>query len=110
MTDTMLTRGQALALLQRLAEDDAFRATYESSPAVALKAAGIPADVVDALGATSLAPLRLRPRDAFRQALAQVRDEVAAVCLCHRPPEIRLRSADRSRDKDDGATTSFAEP
>ena len=110
MADTMLERGQALALLQRLADDDAFRAAYEASPATALKAAGIPADIVDALAATSIVPMRLRSRDAFREALARVRDEAAAVCLCHRPPEIRLHSAERTRDKDDGATTSFAEP
>jgi len=110
MTDTMLPRGQALALLQRLATDDAFRATYQASPAAALKAAGIPAEIVDGLASTSLSPATLRPREVFEQAYRQVRDEAAAVCLCHRPPEIRLHPAKGTRGTDDGATTPFAEP
>ena len=110
MTDTSLPREQALALLQRLANDDAFRTSYETSPAAALKAAGISAEIIAALAPTSLAPTRLRSREAFQKAYEQVREKEAEVCLCHRPPEISLRSGSRTRDGDGGATTSFSEP
>lgn len=110
MTKTTLPRAQALALLQRLATDDAFRTTYQQDAATALKSAGVPEDVVDSLEATSVAAATLRAKEVFQRAYEQVRDDLAEVCLCHRPPTISLTGAGATRAKADDATTSFSEP
>lgn len=110
MTDTTLSREQALALLQRLATDDEFRTSYEASPAAALKSAGISAALVDSLTPASVAPTKLRAKDVFQRAYDEVREEIAEVCLCHRPPTISLKSGGTTRAKGDGTTTSFSDP
>lgn len=90
MPDSKLSREHSLALLQKLATDDAFRNRYEVNPATALAEVGVPQDVIDALHAASKSPLRLAPKTAFAAALEHYRQGVAEVCLCQITPQVKL--------------------
>jgi putative modified peptide len=91
MTDTTLSRAQALALLQRLATDDDFRARFEDKPAKALTEIGVqPADVVDLAG-RCLHLRTLAPKEDFAQAVQQANDDELARVAAFHIPELRLR-------------------
>lgn len=90
MADSKLSREHSLALLQKLATDDGFRSRYEQNPATALAEAGVPQDVIDALHATSKAPMRLAPKATFAAALDHYRQGVAEICLCLSAPLVSL--------------------
>lgn len=109
MTDSTLTKEQAMNLLQKLSTDDDFRASYEKSPATALAAAGISSKMLDALPAASLVSGTLLPKEAFAMSLEQVKSEVADVCLCLQPPSVRLRSGDATRHPDPSTSIPFLE-
>ncbi|MBL0162285.1 MAG: NHLP-related RiPP peptide [Xanthomonadales bacterium] len=104
MTDTMLSKDQAIALLQKLSTDDAFRASYEKSPGEALLAAGISAEVIKSLPRENLAPHKLNSKEAFAASLQQVRSESANVHLCLRVPTVKLSGG----SKDSAGSTSFS--
>jgi putative modified peptide len=73
MADSSLTKQQGLALLSKLAADDAFRARFEQKPAHALSEAGIPAQQVVELPPACLCPRKLASKqemEAARQKLA----------------------------------------
>ncbi len=80
----------ALLLLRRLADDDGYRRRYESNPVQALREIGVPEDILGKLPPDHQKPIKLADKDVFRQALYQVIDKVASVCVCHSPPQIKL--------------------
>lgn len=107
MTDSALSKEQALDLLQKLSTDDNFRASYEKSPAAALGAAGISSKLLEALPAASLASGKLLPKEAFAKSLAQVKNDAADVFLCLRPPSVQLRSNEASQKPESANSTPF---
>lgn len=72
MTDTALTKEQGLALLAKLAKDDAFRARFEEKPAHALFELGIPADVIVQLPAKCLCERKIASKEAMEEARKQL--------------------------------------
>ena len=108
MTDTRLGKDQAISLLEKLSTDDSFRASYEKSPPAALRAFGIPEQMINSLSSESLAPIKLTSKDAFHEALMQVRKDTADVFLCLRVPTVRLNDDDASDARKSSAAISFA--
>ena len=108
MSDIQLSKEQALELLHKLATDDAFRSSYEASPLAALKSAGVPEGVVLALSTQGLEPTRLMGKDQFQNAFQQVQDDLAEVCLCHRPPSVNLHQHGVAGGKAAATSTPFA--
>lgn len=76
MTDSTLTKDQALTLLRRLGSDDAFRELFESKPAKALSETGIPADTIVNLNSICLCPAKLTSKAEF-QKIAETLDAEA---------------------------------
>lgn len=107
MTDTILSKEQAIALLHKLSTDDTFRASYEKSPGDALQAGGIPSEVIKGLPKANLAPHKLNSKEAFATALQQVRSESANVHLCLRVPTVKLSDVGTA-SKDSAGSMSFA--
>ena len=89
MADTILAKAQAVALLQKLSTDDQFRASYLANPRAALTSAGIPGNVVNEVPQGPLN--KLADKSVFAAALAQVQADMADVCTCQVPPQIRFR-------------------
>lgn len=108
MLNTTLGKDHAITLLQKLSTDDEFRGSYEKSPAEALRAIGVPAEVINALPSGNLAAHKLNSKDAFAAALTKVRDEVASVYLCLIVPTVRLNAIASSDSL--SASTSFSAP
>ena len=108
MSDIKLSKEQALELLHKMATDDAFRSSYESSPLAALKSAGIPESVMLALSTQGLGPSKLIGKDQFQSAFEQVQDDLAEVCLCHRPPSVNLHQHAVVGGKAAAISVSFA--
>lgn len=108
MTETTIGKDQAIALLQKLSTDDDFRARYETAPSEALEAAGIPAELIRSLPIEVLTPTRLNSKEAFSAALKQVRDDLASVYLCQRPPHVQLKEEDASNARGSSGSMSFA--
>lgn len=73
--DMQLTREQGIALLGKLAHDDAFRASFESDPAAAMAGIGIPQQTLQALGSECLQPRTLAPKAVFEALLANIDGE-----------------------------------
>lgn len=90
MDDTVLLKAYALVLLRKLADDDGYRHRYECNPVQALREIGVPEDILGKLPPGHQTPIKLADKDTFRQALFQVIDDVASVCVCHSPPQIKF--------------------
>ena len=88
-TDVVLPQQYALVLVRRLADDDIYRAAYEKNPAQALREIGVPEDLIARLP-PGYASIKLGSKLIFQTALYQLIDDVAGVCICHSPPQIRL--------------------
>ncbi len=89
MTETVLPKAQAIALLQKLAHDDGFRARYQAHPDRAMVEAGVPEAVVRALPASARKPLsKLASKGSFAAALSEVQADQACVNVCLTPPNI----------------------
>jgi putative modified peptide len=85
--DTVLDKPHAVALLQKLSTDDKFRASYKENPSGALTSIGIPANTLPG----GMAPIKtLADKSVFAAALAQVQADMANVCTCQVPPQIRF--------------------
>lgn len=65
MTDSTLTKDQALALLRKLATDDDFRTRFENKPAKALTEVGLTAESIIELKACCLKPTKLAEKEHF---------------------------------------------
>lgn len=85
--DTVLSKAQASALLQKLSSDDAFRASYQANPLAALISIGVP---TNQLPANMAAISSLADKSVFANALAQVQADLANVCACLQPPKIQI--------------------
>lgn len=85
--DTVLSKAQAIALLQKLSSDDAFRSSYQANPLAALIGMGVPANQLPA----NMAPIAaLADKSVFANALAHVQADLANVCACQQPPKIQI--------------------
>jgi len=90
MTDTSLTKEQGLALLTRLAQDDAFRTHFEQKPAEALHKAGIPADVIVGLSSRCLCPRKLGSKQAMEEARARLAGNIDTSALHFVVPDAKF--------------------
>ena len=106
MNDTTLGKELAITLLQKLSTDDEFRLSYEKSPAAALRAIGVPAEVIKSLPGENFVSHKLNSKAAFAAALTQVRDEVASVYLCLIVPTVRLNAGPKAAAS--SVSTSFS--
>jgi putative modified peptide len=70
-----LTRDQGLALLRKLAADDAFRAAFEKDPAGALEGIGVPAGALESLDSKCLEQRTLATKQTFEKLLSDVDSE-----------------------------------
>lgn len=87
MADNKLDKAHAVALLQKLSTDDAFRAAYMANPRDALLGLGVQSHSLPA----SMAPLTtLADKLVFAHALAQVQADLAECHSCLRPPTIQM--------------------
>lgn len=90
MEDIVLPKQYALVLLRKLADDDDYRRRYECNPVQALREIGVPEDILGKLPPGHQAPIKLADKHTFQAALYQLIDDVASVCVCHSPPQIKL--------------------
>jgi putative modified peptide len=88
--DIILPNPYALVLLRKLAADTDFRKVYECNPVQALRDIGVPEDILRKLPPGHQAPIKLADMHTFQEALYQLIDEVASVCVCHAPPQVKL--------------------
>lgn len=96
----------ALPLLRRLADDDAFRTLYEQNPAQALRDIGVPDEIIGKLP-PDYKNIKLASKLIFQTALYQVIDDVAAICLCQKPPQIALGFGEAPAGRKKLKTTPF---
>ncbi len=80
----------ALVLLRKLAADADYRKRYECNPVQALREIGVPEKILRDLPPGHQEPIKLADPPIFQEALYQVIDQVAAVCVCHSPPQVKL--------------------
>jgi putative modified peptide len=73
--DMQLTQDQGIALLRKLANDDAFRASFESDPAAAMAGIGISQQTLDSLDSECLEQRTLAPKSVFEALLGNVDSE-----------------------------------
>jgi len=105
-TDVVLPQLYALVLVRRLADDDIYRAAYEKNPAQALREIGVPEDLIARLP-PGYASIKLGSKLIFQTALYQLIDEVATICLCQIPPQVRLAIGDAGPNAKKHVTTPF---
>lgn len=86
-----LSPSQGMALLQRLAEDDAFRAVYASDPATALAWVGVPVDAIAMLEPKCLGQRQLAAKSAFATLLHDMQSEATAVAMSMWIPSVAYR-------------------
>lgn len=108
--DVVLPNEYALVLLRKLADDDAFRSAYECNPIQALHDIGVPDRILDGLSAEHRAPLKLASKETFKEALYQLIDEAALVCICQVPPQVKLSFGTPTDAGHRRSTTSFEAP
>lgn len=90
--DTNLTRGQARALLEKLAQDDGFRALFESAPARALHALGVDAETIVGLPAECLRSKEVAPKEHYADLLASCADAAISSAMLMTPPRIGFKA------------------
>ena len=90
MNDTALTKEQGLALLTKLAKDDAFRARFEAKPAHALFELGVPADLIVCLPAPCLCSRKLASKDEMEAAKKQLVAELDTSMLALVVPTAKI--------------------
>jgi putative modified peptide len=92
MTDSTLTREQALNLLRKLGTDDSFRSLFETKPAKALHDAGIPAETIVDLEAKCICPGTLQDKSVFLAAADTMDEAALKQAMGMSPPKLRLGS------------------
>ena len=90
MADSKLSREHSLALLHKLATDDAFRSRYEQKPAAALAELGVPHETIVNLKASCLAPISLAEKSHFASAHQELSNATADNCLMMSQPNVKL--------------------
>ena len=92
MTDSKLTEDQALALLRKLATDDAFRKRFESKPAKALTEIGVPLQTIVDLDGKCHHRRKLAGKRTFKTAVDTLDKSIITKCMAMRPPQLKLGS------------------
>ncbi|MCA9233248.1 MAG: NHLP-related RiPP peptide [Planctomycetales bacterium] len=90
MSDTKLTREQAVTLLRKLGSEEAFRSLFASKPAQALHQAGIPAESIVGLDAKCLCPRELADRDVYKDAADKLDTAVISDAMSMNTPNLKL--------------------
>jgi putative modified peptide len=90
VADTNLKKEHGLALLTKLAQDDAFRAHYEQKPAEALLQLGVPADLICGLPARCLCPRKAAPKADMEHARKQLAGDLDTSTLALMIPTPKL--------------------
>jgi putative modified peptide len=74
VAESKLTRVQAETLLEKLSNDDTFRALFEMAPAKALNLVGLTPETIINLPANCLVPVKLATKDTYIALLKQQRE------------------------------------
>lgn len=83
----ILTKRSAVALLEKLSTDSAFRVTYMANPREVLRGIGVSEnELPDRMPALE----KLADMAVFEAALTEVRQELASVHSCQNPPTVRF--------------------
>ncbi len=90
MADTALTKEQGLALLTKLASDDAFRKSFEEKPAEALFRMGIPAELIVCLPESCLCRRKLASKEEMEEAKRQLAANLDSGVLNFVVPDAKL--------------------
>ncbi|MDZ3824298.1 MAG: NHLP-related RiPP peptide [Pseudoxanthomonas sp.] len=83
-----ISQAQGLALMARLADDDAFRARYEVDPRACLREIGVTEATLQNLRVICFWPRALAPKAAFRALLDDVEGQAFAQALEFRVPKV----------------------
>lgn len=87
----MLSNEQGLALLKRLAEDDAFRSTYSADPRAALASMGVDDATLDSLDAECLAQVELADKAEFAALLEDAESTQTTAAMAMDIPKVSFR-------------------
>ncbi len=90
MTDSRLDEKHALALLRRLASDDAFRRQFQKKPAKALAELGVPLRTIVDLDARCLGKCRLASKATLRAAVDCLDRAAITRTMRMQPPQMKL--------------------
>ena len=90
MADTALTKEHGLALLTKLAHDDAFRGHFEQKPAEAMLQLGIPAETICRLPAKCLCPRKVASKVEMENGRKQLAEERETAFLVLSIPSPKL--------------------
>jgi putative modified peptide len=90
MADSKLSREHSLALLQKLATDDDYRARYEEKPAAALAELGVPHETIINLKASCLMAQPLADKAHFSDSYQELTNAAADCCVGMITPNSRL--------------------
>lgn len=85
-----LTKEQGVALVKRLAVDDAFRALFEEKPAAALLELGMTDDEIGLLCESCLEPCKLAPKEEFLQVQKEMNEAELYATMKMMVPRARL--------------------
>ena len=88
MADSKLTNDQAKTLLQRLANDDAFRANFTANPQAALKAVGVDDQTIAQLPKACLAQKSLASKDEYARILKEDLDSAVTAASQMTVPQV----------------------
>lgn len=88
MADSKLTTDQAKTLLQRLANDDAFRANFTANPQAALKAVGVDDQTIAQLPKACLAQKSLASKDDYARILKEDLDSAVTAASQMTVPQV----------------------
>jgi len=86
-----LPEEQGIALIRRLADDDAFRDRFSKDPAAAMRELGVSDTVIDTLDRKCLEPPTLAPKKAFAALLDDIEGEAFQAAMRMQVPEARTR-------------------
>lgn len=86
-----LPQEEGIALIRKLAEDDAFRTLFEKDPRTAMKQLGISDEMLASLDPGCVNPRTLAPKEKFAELLKDVNSEAFLAAVGMQTPEARLR-------------------
>jgi putative modified peptide len=89
-SDAVLSVGQAVMLMRKLATDDSFRASFEAKPAKALHDMGVPAEQIVNFNTWCHLPVRLVGKEQFQNAVDRMDERVIKLAMGMSPPKLGL--------------------
>ncbi len=87
---TALSKQQGLALLAKLASDDAFRTRFEINPAQALAELGVHQEVILGLRPSCVVPRRLASKDVMELSRQRLVTELDSSALTFQIPSVKI--------------------